>query len=1109
MHRRCALPGMAAAAAAVLLAACAALGHAAGPRAGAPAAAAAQDAAARPGARAPDPAPPARAVRDTVVLDAMDDIAGWEAAPASGVEMRLSADAGHDGGGALRIDFDFRGGGGWAAFRRVLPVRLPENYEISFWIRGDAPENTLEFKLIDASGENVWWVHRPRFTFAGDWRQVTFRRRHLEFAWGPLGGGEIRDVAAIEFAITAGTGGSGTVWIDRITLVPREPVRPYDLVPAAHASSDAAGAAAVLDGDTASAWRPAAGAQVLTLDFLRTREYGGVILHWDGRRRAADYDVDVSADGTAWQTVRQVRGGAGPRDYLFLPETESRFLRLRLLRAAADRYALRRLMVQPIEWGASRNALFESMAADAPRGHYPKYFGRVQSYWTLVGVNGGADEALINEEGAVEVGQGAFSIEPFLHADGRLHTWADAAISQSLLDGYLPVPGVQWAAGDLHLDVSAWADGSPEAAVLWLRYRVQNRGAAAAAPTLYLALRPFQVNPSWQFLNRPGGAATVRTIEYDGAVVTGEGRTVVPVTPPAAFGAATFDAGGIVSWLAGDSLPAAQRVSDPSGHASAALAYPLHLDAGAAAEVVLAVPFPAGNGARRRDGAAAGRPPATAAAATVPPPGHADAAALAAASLERTVARWRRELHRFDVSLPAGAPPLGDMLRSNLAWVLINRDGPAIQPGSRSYQRSWIRDGSLTSAALLRLGQHDVVRDFIEWYAPFQYETGKVPCCVDHRGADPVPEHDSHGQLIFLIAEYHRFTGDTALVQRTWPHVEGAVRYIEWLRAQRMTPEYLEPPLLPYYGLVPESISHEGYAAKPMHSYWDNFFVLRGLLDAAYLAGVLGSDEEQRRLDGLAREFRRDLVASFERAMAMHGIDYLPGSVELGDFDATSTTVGITPGGELQNLPRGAVDATFERYWDHFVTRRDGTREWHDYTPYELRVVGTFIHLGQRRRAHDALDWFLRDVRPRAWNHWAEVVWRDPAAPRFIGDMPHGWVGSDFIRSATDMFAYHRVADDALVLAAGILPEWLDGSDPVEVRGLRTPFGTIGYRVSRAGARVTFEFTEVPALPPGGIAIESPLERAPRSADADGRPALINDGVVRLEAWPGRLVLHY
>jgi hypothetical protein len=1037
-----------------------------------------------------------------IVLDAMDDAAHWEAAPASGVRMSLAQDAGVDGGMALRIDFDFGGGGGWAALRRALPVELPENYELSFWIRGEAPENTLELKLIDDTGENVWWVNRPRFAFQGDWRQVTFRRRHVEFAWGPLGGGEIRDVAAIEFAITAGTGGRGTVWLDRLTLTPRDPVRPYDLVPAVTASSSDADAANVVDGSPTTAWRSATGGEeTLLVDFRSLREYGGLIIDWDTHLRAADYDVDISADGGSWQTVRSVRDGAGPRDYLGLPETESRWLRLRMLRPAAERYAVRQLEVQPLEWGASPNTRFETIAADAPRGFYPKYLGRVQSYWTLVGVSGAAEEALINEEGMVEVGKGAFSIEPFLHTGERLVTWADAGISQSLLDGYLPVPGVQWDAGGMRLDVAAWADGARDDAVLWLRYRVANTGSADRSTRLFLALRPFQVNPSWQFLNNPGGVTTIRDLAYDGSTVQADGRTVVPVTRPVRFGAARYDAGGIIPWLAGGSLPTTPSVLDDTGHASGALEYALDVPAGGFRDVVLAVPMRAPEAAAAAaTGAAAG---------TLPAPNSDRAADLALASLERTVRAWRGELDRADIVLPAHAPPLGALVRSNLAWVLINRDGPAIQPGSRSYERSWIRDGSLTSAALLRLGHEDAVRDFIEWYAPFQYADGKVPCCVDHRGADPVPEHDSHGQLIYLIAEYHRYTGDRALVERLWPRVRAAVAHIDSLRHSRMTAAYRTPELRAYYGLVPESISHEGYAAKPMHSYWDSFFVLKGLKDAAELAGVLGLDAEHVRIASIRDEFRRDLLESFRLSMELHRIDYLPGSVELGDFDATSTTVGITPAGELHNLPAEAVRATFERYWEHFATRRDGSREWRDYTPYELRTVGTFVRLGDRRRAHELLDWFMRDIRPRAWNHWAEVVWRDPAEPRFIGDMPHGWVGSDFIRSATEMFAYTRYADSVLVLGAGVLPEWLAQGDTLRVRDLRTEHGTIGYTMHMEAGAVELRFTGSPVLPAGGVEIRSPLDRPLRSATADGRAVPVAGNAVRMVSWPRRLVLRY
>jgi hypothetical protein len=243
--------------------------------------------------------------------------------------------------------------------------------------------------------------------------------------------------------------------------------------------------------------------------------------------------------------------------------------------------------------------------------------------------------------------------------------------------------------------------------------------------------------------------------------------------------------------------------------------------------------------------------------------------------------------------------------------------------------------------------------------------------------------------------------------------------------------------------------------------------------------------------------------------MALHGIDYLPGSVELGDFDATSTTVGITPGGELHSLPADAVRATFERYWQHFATRRDGTREWQDYTPYELRTIGTFVRLGERGRAHELLDWFMRDIRPRAWNHWAEVVWRDPATPRFIGDMPHGWVGSDFIRSATEMFAFTRYADDALVIGAGILPAWLAHGDTIHVRRLRTEHGIIGYGMNLRGDTVEVRFTDTPRVPAGGIEVRSPLDRPLRGAVADGRRIAVTDGAVRLSAWPRLLLLRY
>ena len=70
------------------------------------------------------------------------------------------------------------------------------------------------------------------------------------------------------------------------------------------------------------------------------------------------------------------------------------------------------------------------------------------------------------------------------------------------------------------------------------------------------------------------------------------------------------------------------------------------------------------------------------------------------------------------------------------------------------------------SAALLRMGASAEACEFVRWYAGFQSAQGDVPCAVDLNGPDLLPEHDSHGELIFLVAEVYRFTRDKELLEK-------------------------------------------------------------------------------------------------------------------------------------------------------------------------------------------------------------------------------------------------------------------------------------------------------------------------------------------------------
>jgi hypothetical protein len=1023
----------------------------------------------------------AAAGAQTRVLDDFENLSNWRADHTDDVVGTISDVPGHDAK-AMRLQFDFAGVNGYATAHRKLPLDLPDNFELSFWIRGEAGVNNLQFKLVDDSGENVWWINRPDFSFPHAWQQIRIKKRQIEFAWGPTHDRTLKHVASIEFVVSSGRdGGKGFVDFDQLelrTLPPPDANPPQPAVTASSAQPDSLPAVA-MDGDLATSWRSAEGGeQHIDIDFAKSREFGGLTIQWAPGEGAVDYDVQFSDDGQTWRTVRSVKSGNGVVDSLMLGESETRYLRLALHKGRVGMYVLREITVEPVAFGASSNAFFSALARKAPKGSYPRGFTE-QPYWTLVGVDGVGSPALMSEDGALEPRKGGFSIEPFLIIDGKLVTWADVVSAQSLLDNALPIPSVQWKSGNVELTVDAFARGTRDNSVLLARYHVRNTGDRPQTLTLALAIRPFQVNPPAQFLNSAGGASPIHDLAEKEDVISIDGTpAVLALTHADTFVVSRFDSGSIVERLRDHAINVEPAAHDDVGFASGALLYAMTLAPNAEREVDVAAPttgaFPS---ITQRD---------------------AQAATWIAKEQAAAAKDWHAKIDRVSITVPEAGRKLVDALHTSIAYTLISRDGPALRPGTRSYARSWIRDGAMVEDGLLSLGNIEAAREFVDWYAPHQFSSGKVPCCVDHRGSDPVPENDSHGELIHAIAQLYRYGGDRAELEKNWPHIANAVAYMDTLRASETGAA--NPA---FKGMMPASISHEGYSSKPMHSYWDDLWALVGYNDAADMAVALGRTEDAARIAKSRDTFRADLLASIAAAVKSHGIDYMPGCAELGDFDATSTTIAIAQAGELDDLSN-LLHATFERYWKDFQTRADGSRAWKDYTPYEWRSVGAFARLGWRDRAQAAIHFFFRSgARPLAWNQWAEVVGNDPREIRFIGDMPHIWVASDFIRSTLDLFAYERPSDHAFVIGAGLPASWIASKEGVAITGLRTPYGTLGYHVRRSGGHVTLHI-DGGMVPPGGFVFSSPFGSA-KDTHVNGQTATWNGNVLKITAAPAEV----
>lgn len=968
------------------------------------------------------------------LLDDFRDTSAWLASASDQVQ----ASARRDRDGSLCLDYDFAGVSGYAVLRRSLPVSWPAHFDLVARLKGAGATNDLQFKLVDSSGDNVWWMNRPNHALPAALRDLTIRRRHIGFAWGPAADRTLHKTQFAEFVVAAGReGGRGSLCVARLTLQERAPdpaVWPAPRVQNTDASS--------------------------TLELGSAREFNGIALHWPAgaaRGGGLDYDLQASADGHRWRTLRQVRGSDGGFDALFLPESETRHLRVKRLRGQG----LPTVELQSADQWPALNSVITSLATELRRGHLPRAFVGEQNYWALVGVDGGGERsALMSEDGAIEIGRGGFSVEPAVIVDkGAPVTWADVALRQSLREGSLPLPAVHWQHPAFALDIEAAADGPRSTPTLLARYTLHNRSSAPRSFTLVLVLRPWQVNPPQQFLATQGGERPIAALRWQGGALRVDGRPVLPAQPPHSVTALPFDGGlGLDGLLA---APPLKALNDPQQHASAAMHFHVTLPPNGSHTIAWTAPLCA-------QATAMG--------------GDIDARFDAAA------AQWRARLNRVALDVPAEGQAVVDTLRTSLAHILMSRNGPALQPGTRSYARSWVRDGAMMVAGLVRLGEVEAAREFVDWFATRIFKSGKVPCCVDARGADPVVENDSHGQYLYAVAEVWRHSHDTAWLAGHWPRVLRVVAHLEGLRQSERSDRNRPAERARYFGLLPPSISHEGYSDRPAYAYWDDFWGLRGFKDAVLIARSLGHEAKARQWAGWRDEFEHDLAASISATAEHYRIGFIAGAADRGDFDATSTTVALNPA-EAAVSP-ALLAGTFERYWQESLARTEGRRDSKDYTPYELRSVGALVRLGQNERAHAMLRFFFADQRPAGWNQWAEVVLPNPREVRFLGDMPHAWVSSDYVRSALDLFAYEREAGEVLIIGAGLKAEWLQQGS-VAVRGLSTPYGTLDYRLERTAGGWTLR---LPRAVGASLRLAWPA--------AGPLPQALHDG--QALAWEGR-----
>jgi hypothetical protein len=819
----------------------------------------------------------------------------------------------------------------------------------------------------------------------------------------------------------------------------------------------------------------------------------GLEVSWGPGVRAARLEGrEVAA---AWRTLATDEAPALDHSLLAArkPITASA-LRLSVVQEAKTEASIRRLRLLPPDRAKTPLRRYEVAAARAHRELFPLNLRNQQVYWTSVGIAGARQKSIFDEFGNLEAWKGAPMVQPLWRdAAGRVHAAHGGSPTQTLREGWLPIPSAEWKPEpELTVRSEAFAMEQSGQPVTLLRHRLQNTAKRRIDGELLLLLRPSQIAPPWQY----AGGSPIYDVALEGSasdtVVRVNGRLFLrSLSPVQSRGAAPFGAHGegeLTRAVASGALPTSAKAHDYDGLAAAYLRYSASLEPGETRDVVLAFPL----GTRKIDVLAGKLPEAPAldvvALAGARAGAKPDPGARFDALAEQVAKKWRERTWQVGIELPDR--DLVDMLRAQIAYILINQSGPAIQPGPRNYNRSFIRDGSATAAVLMRMGLPGTAREFLRWFAghavhadglvsPILSEDGSVD-----RGFGSDLEYDSQGQFVSLVADVARLDGGVQTVREYLPKVRSALRFIEQLRARTSGQDYLHDREAPerFRGILAPSISHEGYSV-PTHSYWDDYWALKGLHDGAWLAAALGDAELATWARAQYAALHGAVAASIRATMAWKRIAYVPSSADLGDLDATGTSIALDPCGQRDVLPEAAVEFTFDDYLKKVKKRGNSADSW-DFTPYELRNVLSFVRLDRPADGYALLGELLRYRRPLAWQMFAEVVHSRLRHPGYFGDMPHTWVGTELVRVVLGMLMHDGAA--ALELLPGAPPAWLAG-EGLRVSELRTAHGRLSMTARQEGARLRVVLG--PGLAPNvAVRVIWPSRKKPQQVWVDGRP---------------------
>jgi hypothetical protein len=280
-------------------------------------------------------------------------------------------------------------------------------------------------------------------------------------------------------------------------------------------------------------------------------------------------------------------------------------------------------------------------------------------------------------------------------------------------------------------------------------------------------------------------------------------------------------------------------------------------------------------------------------------------------TLADTRAIWKEALAPINIVVPD--TKIVEAYQASLGNLLLSLGPNGPRPGPLEHAKVWVRDAAFVGEALLANGRADLVMSYLPKLFEHQTSNGQIPAIIAPSGPETVNEWDSQGQAIFLVAAIYRHERDISFLQQWEPKTKLAAEFLRSLRARTES----DPPST--RGLLPPSRSAEDLGPETWHHYWDNFWAVAGLDEAAYIERELGKFDDANWMAAEASAMRESIRNSVASVM---GTDppYVPGAPEGIDNSAMArgTSVSLFPV-EVFSRDDPLIKRSFEVYLNTWI----------------------------------------------------------------------------------------------------------------------------------------------------------------------------------------------